>query len=91
MLTFFFFGTGALAKEHVAQGLPPVIGSTMVVRFKSVEEVRAWLSVDIYAREGVWDVENAIVNAVSILVLVVVCSVPLDLANFLIDHCYSHQ
>lgn len=54
-----------MANEHVAEGLPPVIGSTMVVRNTSAEAVREWLRGDIYAKEGVWDVDGAIVNAVS--------------------------
>lgn len=56
---------GALLSEHptpedVAAGRPPkMIGSVMIVTARSQEEAMERIRGDVYAREGVWDLENA--------------------------------
>lgn len=49
-----------MLEHHPAEGeAPPFKGSMMMAVGESEAEIRALLESDIYAREGVWDMENA--------------------------------
>ncbi|KAL2223413.1 hypothetical protein M432DRAFT_587335 [Thermoascus aurantiacus ATCC 26904] len=51
---------GAMLESHPAEGEDPKFkGSMLVALAESAAEVRELLSRDIYATEGVWDLENA--------------------------------
>lgn len=53
---------GATLSEHPspgATGIPPMNGSALIVVSDTKEEVLELLRGDIYARSGVWDVDNA--------------------------------
>lgn len=59
---------GGFAQQFPQAGEAPQLeGSVMSVVADTKEQVRELLSKDIYAREGVWDVENAEIYAVSFL------------------------
>lgn len=51
---------GAMLNAPIAEGQKlDIDGSVMLAVAESREEVLGWLREDIYAREDVWDVENA--------------------------------
>lgn len=61
---------GALADEYPEEGQPPQFkGSAVVVRAANKAEVIEFLKQDIFYTEGVWDVDNAQINAVSFLLI----------------------
>ncbi|KAJ5238551.1 hypothetical protein N7468_003170 [Penicillium chermesinum] len=61
---------GALLESHPAEGEAPVFkGSMMMVVAEDEAAVRALLEKDIYAREGVWDLEKAQVYPVFLSLL----------------------
>ncbi|KAI1907235.1 hypothetical protein LOZ53_004583 [Ophidiomyces ophidiicola] len=50
---------GAILKNHPKEGeAPPMNGSALVVSADTEEEIREALSNDIYAKTGVWDLNN---------------------------------
>ncbi|KAK2786456.1 hypothetical protein FQN53_006612 [Emmonsiellopsis sp. PD_33] len=50
---------GAMMDAHPTDGqTPPMKGSMLVVVAESPDAVREQLAKDIYAREGVWDLDN---------------------------------
>jgi hypothetical protein len=57
---------GGYADEFPAEGQPPQLkGSIMTMEANSKEEVLEFLKKDIYYSEGVWDLENVQIYAVS--------------------------
>ncbi|KAL1849082.1 hypothetical protein Plec18167_006860 [Paecilomyces lecythidis] len=51
---------GAMFEEHPAEGQTPNFKGSMIIAVaNSAAEVKEIISNDIYAKEGVWDVENA--------------------------------
>ncbi|KAI1942903.1 hypothetical protein LOZ39_005705 [Ophidiomyces ophidiicola] len=51
--------SGAILKNHPKEGeAPPMNGSALVVSADTEEEIREALSNDIYAKTGVWDLNN---------------------------------
>lgn len=72
---------GAMLESHPAEGEDPKFkGSMLVALAESAAEVRELLSRDIYATEGVWDLENAQIIPVSFFFYLVLysSSIPVD-------------
>ena len=58
---------GALAEFPAAEGVVPDFkGSAVIVRAENRDDAIAFLKQDVYVSEGVWDVANAQVFAVSL-------------------------
>ncbi|KAI1925092.1 hypothetical protein LOZ58_005057 [Ophidiomyces ophidiicola] len=50
---------GAILKNHPKEGeAPPMNGSALIVSADTEEEIREALSNDVYAKTGVWDLNN---------------------------------
>ncbi|KAK5074241.1 hypothetical protein LTR64_006614 [Lithohypha guttulata] len=53
------FGGAMLSKQPVEGESPDMVGSVMLVKAESEEEVKELLKNDEYTKQGAWDVENA--------------------------------